>query len=385
MSDLRARIAIFGSGELAPSMVKVHRNLLESLGSALPVFIDSTFGFQENADELTAKAKDYFRDHYKTNLSVASLRGEVDVNPANLARYRAALEKSNYIFAGPGSPSYALKMFHLADLGNLLTPRLRDSIVLCFASAASTTLGEFALPVYEIYKAGHDPSWLEGINLFSSLGLRIAIVPHYDNHEGATHDTRFCYIGERRLKILEEMLPNDAAILGVDEHTAAIVDTESGKVSVLGRAAVTLRHRGKETTFRTGESFRLDDLMAAETPATSSKRSPSITTVPDRSEPLALNGDPRATVDMLLGLVDEGDMGKLTRSLVELEEPLAQGPRQLSEIINPLMALLIELRDEARAAKDFALSDRIRDRLTERGFVIFDTPEGSQWKLESTP
>ena len=92
------------------------------------------------------------------------------------------------------------------------------------ASAAAAATGFVAVPVYEIYKVGADPHWLEGLDLFGVLGLKVAVIPHYDNAEGGTHDTRFCYLGERRLAVLERELPADAAVLGVDEHTALILD-----------------------------------------------------------------------------------------------------------------------------------------------------------------
>jgi hypothetical protein len=39
------------------------------------------------------------------------------------------------------------------------------------------------------------------------------VIPHYDNTEGGTHDTRYCYLGERRLRLIESELPDDAAVL----------------------------------------------------------------------------------------------------------------------------------------------------------------------------
>ncbi|HVK39722.1 MAG TPA: cysteine--tRNA ligase, partial [Candidatus Kapabacteria bacterium] len=46
-----------------------------------------------------------------------------------------------------------------------------------------------------------------------------------------------------------------------------------------------------------------------------------------------------------------------------------------------LVDVLIELRKEARARKDFATGDAIRDRLKEIGVVLEDTKEGTRWTL----
>ena len=41
---------------------------------------------------------------------------------------------------------------------------------------------------------------------------------------------------------------------------------------------------------------------------------------------------------------------------------------------------LIKKRDEARANRDFATSDEIRDTLKEQGIILEDTPQGTRWK-----
>ncbi len=47
----------------------------------------------------------------------------------------------------------------------------------------------------------------------------------------------------------------------------------------------------------------------------------------------------------------------------------------------PFVDVLVALRDEARAARDWALADRLRDALAERGVTIEDGPGGSTWRL----
>ena len=71
----------------------------------------------------------------------------------------------------------------------------------------------------------------------------------------------------------------------------------------------------------------------------------------------------------------EGVLGLFPeRVLVErLEGPALEG----------LMELVLELREEARRRKDYALADRVRDRLAELGVVVEDTPKGPRWKLVS--
>src|ERR1035438_4239257 len=69
-------LCIMGSGETPPTMARVHRDLIERMGGAdaRPALIDTPFGFQENADELVAKAQEYFQRSIVHPLALARLR-----------------------------------------------------------------------------------------------------------------------------------------------------------------------------------------------------------------------------------------------------------------------------------------------------------------------
>ena len=56
-----------------------------------------------------------------------------------------------------------------------------------------------------------------------------------------------------------------------------------------------------------------------------------------------------------------------------------------SEDIGPLGSLLIDVRKELRTAKQFAIADSIRDRLTDMGIVLEDAADGTRWKRISGP
>lgn len=49
----------------------------------------------------------------------------------------------------------------------------------------------------------------------------------------------------------------------------------------------------------------------------------------------------------------------------------------------PLVDALLEQRQEARAAKDFATADRVRDQLAAAGIEIEDTAQGPRWSVQS--
>ncbi|MGL6197290.1 MAG: cysteine--tRNA ligase [Thermoguttaceae bacterium] len=60
-------------------------------------------------------------------------------------------------------------------------------------------------------------------------------------------------------------------------------------------------------------------------------------------------------------------------------EPAEKASDTNDEVVGKLMNLIIELRAAARANKDFATADKIRNSLAEVGIVIEDRPGGTEW------
>jgi cysteinyl-tRNA synthetase len=51
-------------------------------------------------------------------------------------------------------------------------------------------------------------------------------------------------------------------------------------------------------------------------------------------------------------------------------------------LVEGLLELIIEIRQQARQKKDWATADRIRDGLKELGVILEDTPQGVRWKKQ---
>ena len=53
-----------------------------------------------------------------------------------------------------------------------------------------------------------------------------------------------------------------------------------------------------------------------------------------------------------------------------------------ADMVTPLVNMLLDMRMEAKAAKNWALSDSIRDRLTSIGIRVKDRKDGYDWEIE---
>jgi cysteinyl-tRNA synthetase len=93
--------------------------------------------------------------------------------------------------------------------------------------------------------------------------------------------------------------------------------------------------------------------------------------------------DPSARTEAALAAFRRGV--QTLRELTALLGMFTQRPQEASqngsELLGQLLDLLVEVRTDARAAKNFAMADKIRDSLTELGVTLEDRKEGTAWRL----
>ena len=418
MSTSPRILTIMGSGETAPTMMKHHRELIARFpGTPKAVVLDTPYGFQENAAELASKAVEYFRKSVGHPIEIAGLTRLHGQDTLTVEQGLARVRQADYVFAGPGSPTYALRQWAGTAVPDIVRGKMRTGGAVTFASAAALTLGRYTVPVYEIYKVGDDPCWLEGLDVLGEIGLNVAVIPHYDNAEGGHHDTRFCYLGEHRLAMLEEQLPNDAHVIGVDEHTGVILDLDSNTATVIGNSTITVRIKGQSTIHNAGDVISIDALRD---PATG------VTNIPVQITPIdnpqvepekdstSLGADTHSAEQAFNRAMSAGDAAGAARAVLLLESAIhawsadtlqgeemdnahaalrsmivrlgdaaVGGLANPRDALEPMMNVLLELRSAVRTDKRYDLSDLIRDRLAAINVEVRDTPQGVEWVINS--
>lgn len=415
MVSQKGIIALMGSGELTATMVEVHKELLARLQpDRRAVFLDTPAGFQLNADQLSQKAVEYFDDRIQQPMAVASFKSKTEITPFEAEQAFHVLREAGFILIGPGSPTYAVRNWQQTPIPDILKRVIENGGCLVAASAAALTVGRFALPVYEIYKVGQDLHWVEGVNILAHFGFNLAVVPHWNNAEGGTHDTRFCYMGAPRFEKLQALLPEEVSIFGLDEHTACLLNLETDEAVVKGIGRVTLRRRDTELTFEKGERFPLGLLRGEETvrgwqriasqltPADSSRRPEKesfwdgIHALQTTFQESLEKHEPKVTVSALLELDrtiwqarQDGESEEfisqareiLRDMIISLGIELEAGPRDPVAFLAPLVMELLELRERFRLGKKWQEADAVRESLQRLNVVVEDTKDGPRWHL----
>ena len=373
-------LTLIGSGEVSAGMVRVHRRLLAHPGAAARLaFLDTPAGFELGAEAIAARFVEYFQQRFDLPLAVA-VHHRADDPPQAIAAALQVLAGSSYILAGPGSPSYAARQWRESQVFRAVVERWRAGAQLVFASSAAIAISAHTLPVYEIYKVGQDLHWVAGVDLLGPFGLNLAIVSHWDNAEGGTHDTRACFMGIERFERLRALLPAEAVVLGIDEHTACTIDLQAGTAEVHGKGGVSILSGDRHLRHEHGQAFPVTDLRPQGGGA------PAITSFTEaESDTLA-----RVAAHFAGGETADGLRAAAQSVAPEVAALLHQAAAALDdqppcdENEARLLDLLIEVRLGLRRAKQWPLADQVRDRLSELGYELRDTPQGTTWEKRAS-
>jgi len=334
------QIAFLGSGETSLAGGRIFESLAHHIEDPLRIaLMETPAGFELNSAQVVGRVGDFM----KTRLQ--NYRPVVDVIPARKKNSAFSpddpeivkpLLYANMIFMGPGSPTYGIRNLKDTLTWDVIRARHRLGATLVFASAATISIGAHALPVYEIYKVGQDVHMVDGLNLFSDFGLHVSFIPHWNNAEGGVDlDTSRCFIGMDRFKEWCDLLPSDNETIGLDEHTGLIIDFETGLCEVNGVSSVSLVRECDPEMYPSGSKFPLSELGEFR--------------IPDPVE----NGIPDHVWDMVINapLLDDN-----------------QPPEEVT--------ILVERRAHARANKNWAESDKLRDEIASLGWTVQDSKEG---------
>lgn len=362
-------IALLGSGETAALGREAFVHLFRRLNQPPSVAVlETPAGFQPNATLVARKVADFIEHRlqdFAPKVAVVPARykegGQYDTDAPALA---ASLANVNCIYAGAGAPGFMIRQLQDSRLLAAIRQRHAQGAALVFSSAAALAVSAHALPVYEIFKAGADLSWMSGLDILGPYGYHLTIVPHWNNKEGGAElDTSHCFMGLERFERLQSLLPLQETILGIDEHTACILDIAAEKGRVIGRGALTLLHEGMPPAiYHAGQEFPLSVLRGE---------------AHSHPERLYTPISPAS----LFPAEEDGESGLGLSGLDSTGEDHAEGSDFADEPHLPpgVIDTLLQIRSELRQEKRWALADKLRNALKEAGIVIEDTPEGPRW------
>jgi len=336
------QIAFLGSGETSLAGGRIFESLAKRIVAPLRIAIlETPAGFELNSGQVAGRVADFLKTRLQNYNPI------VDVIPARKRGTNFSpddpdilepLLYANMIFMGPGSPTYAIRQLKGALAWDLVKARHRLGATLVFASAATISVGAWALPVYEIYKVGEEVHTKEGLDFFGDFGLHLSLVPHWNNAEGgADLDTSRCFVGMERFDAWCNLLPAENTTIGLDEHTGLVLDFETGQCEVSGVSSVSLVRECNPEIYPAGAKFDMKELGVFQQPEPLQKG------ISAEAWEMALNAPP-------LG---------------------AEGPP--AEVL-----ALAELRVLARARKDFAESDRLREQINALGWQVQDGKDGQK-------
>jgi hypothetical protein len=336
-------IALIGSGETSATGGQVFEVLAKNQPTPLKVaLLETPAGFELNSSQVTMRVGEYLNRRLQNNqpqvVSVPARRREAPFSTQDAGLLQPATA-ANMLFMGPGSPTYAVRQLRDTLAWDIFQAAHRQGAAIALASAAAISFGRLAIPVYEIFKVGDDPHWKPGLDFFGPYGLDLVIIPHWNNNQGGIElDTSRCFIGRERFDLLLAELDVHTCVLGIEEHTSALLDLHEATCRVIGHGSLHLLRAGEESVFAQGAAFPLS-----------------------RLGPFHPLTDPTAGISSRAwDLVAAAHRVDLAR---EEDIPL--------EIL-----ALAEQRQAARESRDWSAADALRCQMAALGWRVIDTPSG---------
>lgn len=258
-------ICVLGGGAAIPASGKSHEYLAQQLPDKPRISVlETPAGFELNCDAVAEKLAAFMRkrlQNYSPQIATLPARKRGTACSPDEHGIVAPILQADEIVLGPGSPTYCARQLSGSLATDYIKARQWQGGTLMLSSSSTLAFGRFTMPVYEIYKVGEDLHWKDGVDYFADYGLQLSLVPHWDNRDGGDElDTSRCYVGKPRWNKLYPLLPPDQTILGLDDHTSAMLDFRTGEATVVGANSVTVLRNGENKVFQSGEVFSLDEL-----------------------------------------------------------------------------------------------------------------------------
>jgi len=343
--DQPGLVILFGSGETSASGQKVFDWLLRRLPSPARVaIVETPAGFELNSAQVAGRIGEFLchrLQNYQPQVTVVPARKRGTPFSPDNPEIAALIPGAHAIFLGPGSPTYAVRQLQGSLTWQTAVACHMLGAALILASAATVAIGAHTLPVYEIYKVGEELHWRDGLDLFRPYGLSLALIPHWNNSDGGVDlDTSRCWMGRSRFEQLAAMLPPGVTVIGIDEHTAVVLDLAAGSCQVMGRGGASVLRGGKERRVEHGHSLPLSEWGPFHEPPGGTELPPEV------------------------------------RELVHRAQ--APVPSKMALDPPPEVVLLAQEREAARVRLDWATADALRGQIAALGWQVLDTQAGPQ-------